>query len=247
MSGDTLSKSSLHAKLIRVMAAVAHIRKDGNNNALGYKFVSHDAVVKRVNRELTDNLLSFSCSCEEHIVTETGGKDKSGRAEVRHSVKVRYTFTDQETGQSESHYWFGTGIDAQDKGLNKALTQAKKTFLISFFLIATGDQAADGDYGHGYNNKRQGANAVDKVTPSNPGRSSSDPERKEVYAQLTEVIRTVEPRDEKGAINWGAVATTISELPRMPEFDPDRPNFKDWTTDQIRALLNYYKHLQGEQ
>ena len=129
----------LARKMVEVARAVGGLKKDGYNAHHKYKFVSHDSVVNAVRNALADNGVNFSPSV---LDVQQNGKS--------YLVQIEFTFTDSETGESEKSLWFGEGQDAQDKGLYKALTQAKKTFLLNRFLIPTGEQYADGDYGQGY-------------------------------------------------------------------------------------------------
>lgn len=149
---------SLAKKLAEVMGSVSGLKKDGTNTHHKFKFVSHDNVVNHVREAMANAGIGFTA--------EVVGVSEMGKNIL---AEVRYTLTDTETGEVKECSFFGMGSDNQDKALYKAVTQAKKMFLLNTFLIPTGDQYADGDYGHGYE------------TPSHNGRKKQEsrPEPKE--------------------------------------------------------------------
>lgn len=239
--------AALSQKMATVMSAVRGIKKDGENNHHKFKFVSHDAVVNAIAQQLPRSGIAFSAEMIDYSSEHTGSKDKAGNAVIRYVVKSRYRFTCTETGETQEYLWLGEGIDSQDKGLYKAITQSKKTFLLNVFLVATGDKYADGDHGVGYDYSRRSKNSPPTNTPSRP-QTDTDPNPRRTglkRALLAAMVRR-EPCDEKGLPVWSAVGKTISMLHGLPEFDAAAPSLDHWTEEQMKQLLDYYNSEEAE-
>lgn len=247
---DVVVKPSLWKKLSDVMGAVRGIKKDGRNDHHKFDFVSHDAVVAAIAQQLPEVGLAFSVEMVDFDREPTGSKDRSGNAAIRYVVKSRYRFTCLDTGESQEYLWLGEGVDSQDKGLYKAITQSKKTFLLNIFLVATGDKYADGDHGVGYEYSRSSSkNAVGKSSPSRPDprqQVDGNPQRNALKRALFAAMKRNEPCDEKGNPVWNAVAKTVQSIPGLPEFNPIAPSTDDWTEEQLKTLLGYYNSLEEE-
>lgn len=137
MSEEKKSKKNLVAKLCEVMAAVEKIPKRGINEHYGYTYATEADVVEHVRQELARRkvflLPSVQGVTEREVVTRKGNK------EIVTTVKVEYTFHDAESGETLAFTMLGSGQDAGDKGVYKALTGSIKYALMKAFLIPTGD------------------------------------------------------------------------------------------------------------
>lgn len=127
----------LLGKLREVAQAIGHVEKTGTNDHHRYDYVEASHLFSRVNAELIERGVLFSAAVVpgslQHF-TETGGKG------FVTSVDLRCTFTDTETGATESFDFAGAGADVGgDKGLYKAITGGRKYALLSYFNIATGE------------------------------------------------------------------------------------------------------------
>lgn len=245
-TAETAQATGLAYKLNQVMAAVRHIEKDGRNEHHKFNFVSHDAVVNSISAHLAETGVSFGSELVDYTSEMTGSKDKGNNAVVRYVVRSKYRFTCVDTGESQEYLWLGEGVDSQDKGLYKAITQSKKTFLLNVFLVATGDKYADGDHGVGYDYSRRSKNRP-SATPSRPqGQTDPNPRRTGLKRALLAAMVRREPLDEKGLPIWPAVGKTISMLHGLPEFDPAAPSLDHWTEEQMKQLLDYYNSEEAE-
>ena len=119
------------------MACVDRVAKNGDNKAQGYKYAMATDVYDAVRGELAKRFVV--------ILPTVLGADfvdkptKSGGSLTYCTVRVRYDFTDAESGEVSSVVIFGTGSDSGDKSVYKAMTGATKNCLINTFLIPTGD------------------------------------------------------------------------------------------------------------
>lgn len=66
------------------------------------------------------------------------GQTQRGAPITRHTVRLKFTLSDGK--DSLEAEWVGQADDSSDKGLPKAITAARKSFLISAFLISSGDE-----------------------------------------------------------------------------------------------------------
>lgn len=129
--------AGLAAKLLKVMKACAVVPKDEKNAAQHYKYVSSDAVLKRVNGALCEAGLATVCGLEvidrQPRTTNTGGMWELV------TVRARLTIIDSETGASIQSEGIGQGYDGGDKALSKAQTQARKYAWLLALNTSTGD------------------------------------------------------------------------------------------------------------
>ena len=130
-------KKSLVAKLCEVMAAVEKIPKRGMNEHYGYTYATEADVVEHVRKELSKRSIFLLPTLKE--ITERETITRKGNKETVTTVTVQFTFFDAETGESLAFTMPGSGQDAGDKGIYKALTGATKYALMKAFLIPTED------------------------------------------------------------------------------------------------------------
>ncbi len=129
--------SEFHADLAEVMAAVGYVQKDGRNKAQGYKYASAEAVLKKVNAELSKRNIAIASNAElEHfsITQYNEGKEKF-RSDAVVRLQLRFTRGEDEIAVSG----LGASTDLGDKAVMKANTAAIKYCLTNAFLISWGD------------------------------------------------------------------------------------------------------------
>jgi hypothetical protein len=137
MAATSQDLASLAAKLLKVMKACAVVPKDERNAAQKYKYVSSDAVLKRVNGALVDAGLATVCSME--ILDRQPRTTNSGGTWELVTVKAKLTIIDSETGASIDSEGIGQGFDGGDKALSKAQTQGRKYAWLLALNISTGE------------------------------------------------------------------------------------------------------------
>lgn len=128
--------NSCHAKLIRVMADIGEVHKDGVNAFHNYKYVTEGAVVEAARSALIAHGVTFALDVLSVDVKER--QTKSGQSFVT-TIMAEARFTDADTGDVVRYNVLGCGDDPADKGVMKAMTAAKKYALTIGLLIATGD------------------------------------------------------------------------------------------------------------
>jgi hypothetical protein len=143
------------------MGIVGYVQKDGKNQAQSYKYASAEAVLKKVNAELSARAIAISSVATlEHFNVEhyeTKGKTRDGSDFTKQNfrsdavVKLSLTFTsdiisvDPETNATSINHeeitveGIGASTDLGDKAVMKANTAAIKYCLTNAFLISWGD------------------------------------------------------------------------------------------------------------
>lgn len=138
---------SLHQDLAEVMGAVGYIQKDGKNQAQSYKYASAEAVLKKVNAELSARGIAIESKAvlENFNVTHyaTTGKTRTGdeftKQNFRSDAVVRLCLTFVRGDESVQVEGIGASTDLGDKAVMKANTAAIKYCLTNAFLISWGD------------------------------------------------------------------------------------------------------------
>jgi hypothetical protein len=178
----------LLAKIVEAAAAVGEVAKDGRNAFHKYDYSSIEAVVKAVRLELLSRGVLISPSLD-HVETRTRAT-REGESVIT-TAYVVFTVFDAETGEQLQIQWAGQGDDPADKGLSKAITDARKTFLLVLLNLARGDDTEADD---ATDQRSAGAN--------NGGTNLTDEARGLNNQQLNQVLVAAGlPAQEKP---WGA-------------------------------------------
>lgn len=138
-----LSELQLNAKLsqkiAKVTEAAGRVPKNGFNEHFKYKFATESDVLDAVRAACIESNLTIVPSILGIEQTPTGSNSRSGAPLFRSRVQIGYDLIDCETGFVRTLVWFGECIEAEDKGINKAITSCGKYFLLKAFMIPTGD------------------------------------------------------------------------------------------------------------
>lgn len=121
------------AKLVVAAEACGYVQKDGNNAFHKYRYASAANILGHVNDALTKAGLAVVETSPEVVSDAGSGKDRV--------VTVRMTITvgDTETAERATFRGLGSGMDAGDKAVMKAVTAATKYAWMGAFSISTGD------------------------------------------------------------------------------------------------------------
>lgn len=133
---------TLLGKLVAAAAAVDTIGKDGRNAYHKYDYTSIEAIVKATRLELLNRGVLVTSGLDH--VDERERQTREGVSIVT-TAHLIFTVFDAESSERLEIPWAGQGDDPADKGLSKAITDARKTFLLVLLNIARGDDTEADD------------------------------------------------------------------------------------------------------
>ena len=134
---------TLAERHLAVRAGVGAMKREGENKFDKYKFISHDQVKRKINALLVENGLDLEMSVEE--LTHEMRQSQKGAAMSCYLIKFRVTWIAVDTKESSGAFWYAEGVDRGDKAITKAITYAKKSYLIDKYLIPGTDRDPDED------------------------------------------------------------------------------------------------------
>jgi hypothetical protein len=127
----------LAGKLLAVMTAVSTVPKRGHNDFHNYDYATESDVAEAVRHAMVEAKLVMVPSLVE--IREREITTRGGKPETITTVIMDYLFIDAESGASLRFRMPGSGQDAGDKGLMKAITAATKYAQLKSFILSTGD------------------------------------------------------------------------------------------------------------
>lgn len=122
--------TSLSSKLLKITAKAETVGKSGYNSHQNYSYSTEGDLHKTIKPLLADQGILLQWSVEDVQMLSDN---------TLALVRVKYTLTDTETGESIECTSVGTGHDKQDKGIYKAMTGAHKYFIQKTFLLSSDD------------------------------------------------------------------------------------------------------------
>lgn len=138
MSENQQQEASLFAKIAAIKGEVERLPKTGYNDYHKYEFATNGDVYDTIRKALFKHNVA--------LFAEVVSWEAVAQAKGYHVIlQMRFTFACGDTGQTFTCLWAGESADSADKGFNKAMTAGTKYFLLSTFLISTGDAADDAD------------------------------------------------------------------------------------------------------
>lgn len=122
---------NIYQRINAVMKEVSYIQKEQKMVNGQYRFVSHDAVVAKLQGPLVAHGIVV-------VPSVVDLKQDGNRTAV--TMEITFVNIDDPTDKF-SIYQHGYGIDTQDKGVGKAVSYAVKYALLKQFCLETGDDA----------------------------------------------------------------------------------------------------------
>lgn len=261
-------KIGLQAKLTSVLADVRRIPKLGRNTAQNYDFAREGDIADMIRDSLSAHRVAFSASFREReggdlAVVYNVIHSRAGGAGVECIVDVDITLTCGDTGEERISRWQGVATDYTDKALMKALTAAKKSYLVFTFLVSTGEEEADGS---GIERERQGGQrqqsgggqaqaqqqaAKPSAEQTKAGRladgspdqaKSSEPQRRRLFG-ISKDSMFLTTQTEKGRkVNDTALHNLVAWVTRKPDVDPAGPvtsltNLTKWQMARVYKVI----------
>lgn len=159
--------STLYARINLVKKDVVRVKKTGKNQHFGYMFATESDICDTLRPLMAEHgvCLVYHGPDPDKFKMLEAGKTKSGAEKFRYCVWCKYSVVNADDAADRFETWgYGEALDQEDKGHNKAITNAHKYVLIKLFDVSTGDLAADPDtYGHG--DEREAPPAQRPVAP----------------------------------------------------------------------------------
>lgn len=120
-----------------VWGGVHRVPKSGRHPQQGYNFATESDIADLIRALCADAGIVIRQRLIRHRSVEIG-QTRNNNPIFRHTVKVGYTLC---RGREEwpEQEWRGEADDSSDKGLAKALTACRKTFLIATFQVSSGE------------------------------------------------------------------------------------------------------------
>ena len=132
-------KPNIYQRMNSVMKEISGVAKDKEAKfAGGFKYASHDAVVKAVRDALVTHGIVMVMDLKSHVVD-------GNRLEAVYTVRFVNVDNPEDAIHSD---WFGFGIDSSDKGPGKAISYIKKYALLNTLSLPTGDDPENDNEAH---------------------------------------------------------------------------------------------------
>lgn len=133
-----LEPAALHAwKMAWVMGQMEWLKKSAENKDQHWKFTPVDVIADAIRQNVSRiGLAVFPSVIGREKESYTNSR---GTRVTSYTVQMSFKIVCAQTGYCETMTWDGQADDYSDKGLGKAITYAKKTWLLATFLVSTGD------------------------------------------------------------------------------------------------------------
>ena len=180
-----MSNKAVAAKIIKAWREIGSIPKNGKNANFNYKFVREEDAADA----LRNAFMKVGLSCVPSIEKMERSVFKTAKGtEMQHViVTMRFTLTDQDTGEMDSFVMAGEAMDVQDKALYKAITGCTKYAYVKLAMSGAEDNE-DEDVGERAEKTGKsdiqtgGARQVQQGTtyrePKDPTTKASQPDKK---------------------------------------------------------------------
>lgn len=139
--------ASIARKKVAMMSELKTFTKDKHNTSQNYGYASAELIFNTIRQLMTQHGLVLFMSAEEGDQKEF--QSARGTRGLHTTVSYRMTWIDIDTGATFEDRWLSEGDDYQDKGYSKCATLALKYYLLSSFVVSSGDHADDSDSGIG--------------------------------------------------------------------------------------------------
>lgn len=132
-----LASEEIADRVAWVWGRVHRIPKSGKHPSQGYNFATESDIADHIRALCAQAGIVIRQRLIRHKEVQIGTTSK-GNPIYRHNVRVGYTLC---VGGREwpEQDWKGSADDSSDKGLAKALTACRKTYLIAMFQVSSGD------------------------------------------------------------------------------------------------------------
>lgn len=216
-------KASVVERVAAVMSDCWRIEKSGKNEQQGYAFAQEGDITEMLRAAMGRARLILHATIvgEDRYVAKFRNSEGTGVI-----VHVDYTLLGPNDSLPASR-WSGEATDNSDKAVPKALTAAKKSYLVHTFLLSTG---VDPDAGGELSSRGASQTAPRAVEPARAPRLASEPQIRRAFA----LARNADIDPE--------LVRLSSRLVTRTHANPDGVSMHEMTEPQIRAL---YAIIEG--
>lgn len=138
---DAQMRAQLAGKLMRVTRDVTSVKPTGYNNDIKKAYADVDDVANAVMPYLIREGIELAMIVEKIERFDTGDATSRGSAFIVTRLFMTFIFTDSDTGYQSIRPWVSEAADhMKDKGIPKALTIARRTFMLHTFQIIAGEE-----------------------------------------------------------------------------------------------------------
>jgi hypothetical protein len=218
-------------RIAAVMADAHLLQKTERNEQQGYAFASEGAMVEMLRPLMATARLVVHATIDHVDRYDVQFRSSRGSGV---SVQMTYTVIGPMGDALEPVTWWGDATDNADKALPKALTAAKKSWLVHAFLLSTGvDPDGGGEL----------STAAGRPARPEPSRAPSPAGR----ASPGEVRRAFAIANDAGV-----PSTTVRLFAHLASRSPDEPtgrSIHDLSRQQIRQVVHWvenYARKRGE-
>lgn len=198
---ELAGRKAFATALARCYTDVASVKKDGYNSFYKYHYPTADAIYNAAKAAMAKNGLAIVPMMDR--ITEEEVVNNQGKKETFTRVGYRFAIIEASTGYTVEVPWVADAIDNLDKGINKSLTGALKSFLRIFFAISDGDDPDAKE-------PEKGAEPVERVAGGKKSAAKSEapapqtapakektPEEQKAQAILLEALPSLRSQDER--------------------------------------------------
>jgi len=213
MDAVSTTNGALFKRIAAVMSAIRSLPKDGYNPQGNYNYVSSDAALDRIGKEMAaQGLVIIPTVLDvESLDTQTA----NGKALTRTRARFLMHIADAD-GNVFAAAWAGEGIDYgnPDRALNKAMTNATKVFLLKLFVVGAGGDDPDGEATEQPQAQRKTQTAAQRPAAA-PATQRSAPPPPSVDEDNPFVEKSAAPADPAPTATGNAKKASQSQLNEM--------------------------------
>lgn len=245
--GDAKIGSAIYGSLSAVMAELGAIAKDGVNKSQGFKFRGIDQVYNEMHPIMAKHKI-FTVPRVLKLLARKERETRNGGTLSFTLLEMEYDFVSGKDGSKITvGPIIGEGMDAGDKGTNKAMAIAHKYALFQLFLIPT--EKADDPDGDAYDVKPERTKPV-AAKPKAPTSPVAPTPAKQADSNIASDQLKIETVDEARAIANDLIQTADQHTASKAELvkfwkQNKRPliALRENFTDQYITVESHFKSL----
>lgn len=218
------SKAALYRKIAAVAALVPIVKPTGYNPDVKKPYADVDDIAAALKPLLEERQLSITMHINQIQRTDTGQETKYGNRFILTTLECTFVIADGETGETAVFPWIAEASDhMKDKGLPKALTIARRTFLLHTFHVIAGDEKqlwTSAQYSDPEQEDRKPAKPAEKPAkpaekPAAPPNGTPQPQTREDWATALKALWE-EEKARGGTIPAAEIAIDLDDPAEAP-------------------------------